>query len=74
METKLAQVQAAMRRDDWREALRIAARFPRLGPERVAIQQGWAALTRADFYRQMGKDPDALVEAGKAALVRRYAS
>lgn len=54
------------------EALKLAAGFPRLGDEKKAITQGWAALSRPDFYRSIGKDPDALVKEGVAALRRFF--
>ena len=59
---------------DWRRALRLAAAFPRLGDHAVAIRRGWSAASNPDFYRQIGKNPDALVAAGIAALRERYAA
>ena len=69
---KLDAVQDAMRADDWPLAIRLAAKFPRLGDESKDIMRAHEALTRPDFQRQLGRDPAALVDAGKAALVRRY--
>lgn len=63
-----------MAADDWRGALSIASKFARLGKEKVAITRAHDALLRPDFYRQLGKNPCALVDEGKAALRRRYAS
>lgn len=63
-----------MQAEDWRGALRIAARFPRLGEHGEAIRLGWSALTNAGFYRQIGKDPDAMVQDGILALRERYSS
>lgn len=57
---------------DWVAALRLAARFPRLGEHKDAITRGWAALQNPTFYKEIGKDPDALVAAGVAALKERY--
>ena len=59
---------------DWHGALRMAARFPRLGAQREDIQLGWSALTNPDFFRQIRKDPDELVMAGIEALKERYAA
>lgn len=73
MVTKLEAVRAAMAAGDTAGALRIAAKFPRLGKHDKAIRQGWAAIQTPDFYRQIGKDPAALVEAGKIAIVERFA-
>ena len=63
-----------MAREDWRAALKLAASFPSLGAEKRAITQGWEAMARPDFYRQIRKDPSALVAEGIAALRRRYAA
>lgn len=62
----------AIRDERWRDALRIAARYPRLGAHREAITRGHQAATRPDFYRQLGQDPEARVAAGIAALKERY--
>lgn len=70
--TKLSRLKDAMRAEDWRTALRIAAYFPDLGEHKEAITRAWNALNRPSFYRQLGRDPEALVEDGKRALVARY--
>lgn len=61
-----------MAADDWIGALRIAARFHDLGEHKAAITMAWEAANRPDFYREIGKDPDALVAAGVGALKERY--
>jgi hypothetical protein len=72
METKLAQLRALMAAGDWPGALRMAARFQRLGQHKADIERGWAALQRPEFYRELGRDPEALVAAGIRALQERY--
>ena len=72
MITKLAKLKAAWAAGDTRDALRIAAKFPRLGDDKAAITRAWNAHLRPDFYRQMGRDPEALVSAGVAALKSHY--
>jgi hypothetical protein len=69
---KLDAVLDAMRAGQWCIAIKLAAKFPRLGNEARAIMQAHEALTRPDFQRQLGRDPAQLIEAGKAALLRRY--
>lgn len=71
--TKLSQLRACMSANDWQGAVRIAARFPRLGTWRAAILDAHLAYTNPRFAQQIGKDPVALIEAGKAALVAAYA-
>ena len=70
--TKLSQLEAAMRVGDWALALRIAARFPALGEHAAAIKLGHEAYTNPRFYRQLGKDIEALKQEGKLALIARY--
>lgn len=72
METKLSKLAAAAMAGDWQAALRIAAKFPSLGDERDAIKRAHEAHANPAFYQQIGKDPEALIAAGIAALKRRY--
>ena len=69
---KLDAVLAAMRADDWAQAIKLAAKFQSLGAERNAILSAREAVLRPGFQRQLGRCPQTLIEAGKAALRRRY--
>lgn len=71
-DTRLERIRAAMAADDWPRALRIASRMSSLGDEKAAILSAWEAHQRPDFQRSIGKDPEAIIEAGKAALRRRF--
>ena len=73
MDTKLSAVQAAMRSDNWQLAIRLAARFPRLGEHRNAILDAHGAYTNPRFAAQLGRDIEALKTLGRDALVARYA-
>ena len=72
MQTKLAQVQAAMAVGDWPRAFSIASKFGRLGPLRAAIMRAQAARLSPGLYRQLGRDPAAVIEEGKAAMRERF--
>lgn len=72
METKLGKLRELHAKGDKIGALRIAAKFPRLGDKKEAITKGWAAHGSADFYRQIGQDPDLLVESGIKAMEDKY--
>ena len=72
MQTKLAQVQAAMRAGDWTRAFSIASKFARLGPQRAATMRAQAARLSPGLYRQLGRDPAAIIKAGKAAVRERF--
>jgi hypothetical protein len=69
---KITLLRALMARGDWRGAIAIAARFPRLGPARDAVLAAREAFERPEFQRQIGRDPAAIIEAGKAALRGQY--
>jgi hypothetical protein len=50
----------------------IAAKFPSLGQHRIAIARAHNAIQSPAFYRAIGQDPAALVQAGIQALQERY--
>lgn len=58
MDTKLSKVRALVAQGRDLEALRIVAKFPRLGNEKETITRGWNAFNNPDFYRQLGRDPE----------------
>lgn len=72
MDTKLSRVLAALREGRGVDALRVAARFPRIGPPgsdfRKRITKGWEAHAHPRFYKDLGHDVDALVRDGVAAM------
>jgi hypothetical protein len=65
---KIDLLRAAMAAGDWRQALSIANRFPRLGEHKATITRAHNALQSPELYRQMGQDPVRLVAAGIVAL------
>ena len=72
MDTKLSQLLQIIESGDWLHAIKFAAKFPSLGAERDAILRAKDAIHNPDFFRQIKKDPEALIEAGKAALLSKY--
>lgn len=69
---KLDAVLNAMHSEQWELAIKLAAKFPRLGTHSKAIKQANEAILRPAFQRQLGRDPTQLIAAGKAAIVERY--
>jgi hypothetical protein len=57
---------------DWPAALSLASKFPHLGEHKETITRAHNALTTPGFYKQIGKNPKALVAAGIKALAERY--
>lgn len=72
MQTKIDQIREAAARDDWRAAVAIAARFPRLGAIRGAVLDAHTAYTNPRFLAQIGRSPEACIEAGRSALIAAY--
>jgi hypothetical protein len=72
MVTKLSQLMVMIEAGDWFAAIKFAAKFPDLGSERDSILRAKDAIHNPDFYRQIKRDPESLIEAGKDALRRRY--
>lgn len=74
MTTKLSQLKALWAAGDKPAALKLAAKWPRLGRATTAdaIRRGHAALTNPAFYADLGADVPTLVEAAYAALAERY--
>lgn len=71
-DTKLNEIREAMRAGDWDQALKLAAKFRRLGEHEDAIRQSAAALASPRIYEAMGHDIEALRSAGVAALKARF--
>ena len=69
---KIDVLAAMMRSGDWEKAIKFAAKFPRLDKHRGAILSASSALLSPTLYEQMGRDPEALVAAGIAALKDRF--
>lgn len=72
MQTKLSKIRDCAAGNDWAGALRIAAKFHELGAHKADIVRAHECLSNPGFYRQLGRDPDACVRAGIAALKARY--
>lgn len=71
--TKISLLRAALAAGDGIEALRIAARFPRLpAAHKRRITLGWEAHAHPRFYEGMGRDVAALVADGIAAVREAY--
>jgi hypothetical protein len=72
MHSKASVVREHMAAGRWQEAIRIAARFPRLDRHRNAILDAHGAYTNPHFLVQLGRDIEALKQSGIAALIDRF--
>jgi hypothetical protein len=71
-DTKLADLRLAMQDGDWSKALRLAARFQRLGKQSEPIRRAANAIANPKFYLQLGYDLSEIQAKGIAALKERY--
>ena len=69
MRTKLSILQGHMRAGEWKKAIALAAKFPRLGIHRAAILDAHTAIINPSFTRQLRRD---CIAAGIAALRLAY--
>ena len=72
MQTKLSKLKRFMAEGLWGDAVLLAAKFRELGVEKETILKAREGLLRPKFQRQIGRDPDYLMNEGVAALKRRY--
>ena len=74
MQRKIDILQAHMQAGEWEAAIKLAAKFPRLGKHKKEITRAASAMLSPKTYRSMGKDPNMLVQHGILALKERYAN
>lgn len=72
MEKKIDQLSKLMKNNQWDKALKMAAKFPRLGEHKEVISRASSAMLSPNLYKSMGKNPDDLINAGISALKTRY--
>ena len=72
METKLSKLKKLMAKDDWKRALSMASKFPRLGEHKNDIQRGHQAYVNPASYEQLGFNISILKDRGRDALIARY--
>jgi len=71
-DTKLARIRKAMLHGDWETALRLAARFQRLGEHAKAIRRAADTIAHPLIYQQMGLDLEKIKNDGIVALKERF--
>lgn len=73
METKLQRVQQLIKASEYRKALAIVAKFPRIDKQyKDAIISAHECYSYPDFYKQLSKDPEQLIRNGIDAMVALY--
>ena len=72
MKTKLDTLKEAFLNKDYKKAISIASKFPRLGNEKEAIKLAQDCIMNPSFYKQLGYNIDDSVKAGINALSIKY--
>lgn len=67
--TSFARVKEFVKAGDITGAIKVAAKSNKLGPYRCAILDAHLALTNPGFLIQLKKDPEQLIEHGRAAVI-----
>ena len=57
---------------NWHEAIKVAAKFPRLGDEKKAITRAKDCIVNPRFYESMGFDVKAEIQLGIIAIRKKY--
>lgn len=73
MQTKIEQLRRMIDQGNLDDAIRFAGKFPMLGNDRRAITRAREALIRPEFFLQLGRDVDGIIQEGREAILRRYA-
>ena len=69
---KIDQLRDLMKAEKWKEALSLAAKFPRLGSNKAVIVRAHECFVNPSFYKQLGIDTDKAVNDAIAALKTKY--
>lgn len=72
MQSKTGKIRAAWAKGDKIGALCIASRFFDRSVETQTFKRGWDAANNPGFYRQIGRDPEALTRDAIDALARKF--
>jgi hypothetical protein len=72
MKRKVDQLRDAWNTGDQIAALRIAARFFDRSNETIIFKRGMDAHNHAQFYRQIGQEPQELITAALDVLAKRF--
>ncbi|MBI1649864.1 hypothetical protein [Hyphomicrobium sulfonivorans] len=72
MRSKTDQIRNAWAAGDKIAALRIASKFFDLSEETMTFQRGYQAHINPAFFKQIGKDPEALTATAISALAAKF--
>lgn len=72
MKTKMSLLRELALQNDWESAIKLVAKFPRLGKERDDILSADMALKHPSFCIAIKKDPEQLIKLGVQAIKSKY--
>ena len=72
MLSKSELIRTTLARGDWLSALRVASRFHDRSDDTMAFKRGFDAFQHRDFYRQLGKNRDKLIQSAVERLQDQF--
>src|SRR5882757_7078006 len=72
MQSKTERIKTALADGDWLSALRTPSRFHDRSCDTLTFKRGFDAYQHPDFYRQLGKDPEMLINEAITRLHARF--
>ena len=70
--TKLDKLKEAFKNKDFKKAISIASKFPRLGKEKDAVKLAQDCIINPSFYRQIGYNIEDKIQEGINAIAKKY--
>lgn len=70
--TKLETLKQEFLKGNFKKAISIASKFPRLGDEKDTIKIAQDCITNPSFYKQMGYDIEQIIDDAIFALGNKY--
>lgn len=72
MRSKLDQLRTLWENGDRLGALRIASKYFDRSPATKTMKRGWDAYSNPSFYRQINRDPEALVGEAMRVMATKF--
>ncbi len=72
MKSKVAQIQEAISVGDNKKAISIASKFFDKSEETKIFKSAQSAMLNPDFYIQLGKNPDEMIELAVAKIKEKF--
>lgn len=72
METKTQKIKDLLNKGDLKKAISIASKFFDRGDDTAIFKTAQSAMQNPNFYKQIGKNPEALISKAESRLKERF--